>query len=532
VRKTNSSQGVLLLACLLLAVSGCRPAREPVQPEPVTPRPGGTLQLWIPAADILDPLFFDDVYEATVGDNLYDGLVSLDDNLAVIPDLAEEWKVSRDGRVYDFKIRSGVRFHDGSPLEIEDILFTFRRAMTLQSPVSVDEVLRRLVDDEFRGGVRHPRIYALDASTVRIVLRQPYPEFLKIVAMDQLQILPRRYFPANRRKIEPPFVGTGPFVLKERTPERVVIRRNKSYFLRPAYIDQVQFTLIPDLKPAQKVELFRNGRLDVMEAVNIPHPEQIVPLNHWIVKAELSTSFLVFNCSRPPTDNIFFRKAFIAAFDRQRFLSREFRGVKPTESILPPGMPGYQPISGRYRYNPNAAVVLLESSALAPDKLPLLDVLMASDDPDVAACFRQAGTVLGVRMQLRHVADWTEFTRQMDNGEYHVTQLVWTADTPIPEQFYQSLLSSKSSQNVARFKDEKIDSLIFRMYSEQNLNEKLNIIKTIEARVSEQAPYMPVENYIMNFIIHPRVQHARMSPFGLLSLNTRDLWIKESEKRR
>ena len=219
-----------------------------------------------------------------------------------------------------------------------------------------------------------------------------------------------------------------------------MLRRNEAYFTRPAHIDKVEFMLIPELKPAQKVDLFRQGRLDVMEAFNIPQPEKVLSPDHWIVKAELSTSFVVFNCRRPPTDNVYFRRAFVAAFDRQSFFKKAYRGVEPTESILPPGMPGYLPVSDSFRRNPGDAALLLERSGLAPEKLPTLDILMATDDPNLIECYRKVGESLGVRIQIRHVADWSQYSRQMDHGEFHVTQLVWAADTPIPEQFYQSLL--------------------------------------------------------------------------------------------
>ena len=530
--KKLHSIALLVLAILVPAAVSCQPARSPEPTLPAAPRPGGTLHLWLPAADTLDPLFLDDVYEASVSVNLFNGLVALDDNLAVVPGLAEEWTVSRDGRIYDFKLRRGVRFHDGSPLEVEDVLFTLRRAMSVGSPVSVNEILKRLVDEEYSQGQRNFRIYALDASTVRIVLRQPYPEFLKIMAMDQLRVVPRKSFPPDRPKTSPPYIGTGPFVLSQLTPGKIILRRNDSYYTRPAHIERVEFALITDLKPAQKVDLFRQGRLDVMEAFNIPQPEKVLSPDHWIVKAELSTSFVVFNCRRPPTDNVYFRRAFVAAFDRQTFFKKAYRGVEPTESILPPGMPGYVPVTDSFHRNPGDASLLLERSGLALEKLPPLDVLMATDDPNLIESYQKVGDLLGIRINIRHIADWSVYSRQMDRGEFNVTQLVWAADTPIPEQFYQSLLSSNSFQNVARYRDDKIDNLIYRMYFEQNLNERLTIIRTIESRVRDYVPYMPMENYILNYMIAPRVRDARMSPFGLLSLNLAELWIDEPGKQR
>ena len=84
--KKLHSVGSLVLAALVLGALSCQPARSPEPARPPAPRRGGTLHLWVPAADMLDPLFLDDVYEASVSVNLFNGLVALDDNLAVVPD--------------------------------------------------------------------------------------------------------------------------------------------------------------------------------------------------------------------------------------------------------------------------------------------------------------------------------------------------------------------------------------------------------------------------------------------------------------
>jgi len=517
----------LMAACgaLILLAGACRQT-EPRRPSPKNvPQRGGICRLIIPGVGTLDPLFVTDVYEATIIACVFNGLVRYDDNLNILPDLADEWRVSPDGRTYTFTIRPGVRFHDGTPLEIDDVLHTFRRCLTAVGPTAnCGVILARLIDQEYIDGRPSFRLRARDARTLEIVLRHGYPEFLKILAMDQLRIVPRRHFPPGR-KIEPPhIIGTGAFVLDVFQPDRVELKRNDQFHRPPPHLDRVRFTVSPEYSSSHNRRLFEAGQLDVLDAYSGTPDDGFMPQAQRLVQAQLTASMLVFNCRRPPTDDPSFRKAVALAFDRAAFLKHSHPMLKPTESILPARMFGFSPPSGRFGFDPSAAAMRLERSHRAAGEPPSLVYLDFQHDPHFFSQLTDAARRLDCSATRREVP-WTDFEAEIQRGNFHVTLMAWTADTPIPEQHLESMLHSNSRQNAAGYRDPVVDDLIARLYRESNLHTKLRIIQSIETRLQETVPLIPLESYVMTYLLQPHVRGARLNPFGICSLNLGEIWF-------
>jgi len=481
--------------------------------------------LVIPGVGTLDPLYVTDVYEATVIASLFDGLVRYDDALNVLPDLAEEWRVSSDGRVYTFTLRSGVRFHDGSPLEIDDVLHTFRRCLTAAGqPAGSGVILDRLIDQEYIEGRPSFRISARDTRTLEIVLRHAYPEFLKILAMDQLRIVPRRYFPPDRKVERPPFIGTGAFMLDVFQSDRIELKRNDHFHRSPPHLDRVRFTVSSEYSGSHNRRLFEAGQLDIMDAYAGTPNDGFMPQAQRLVQAQLTTSMLVFNCRRPPTDDPSFRRAVSLAFNRAEFLTHSHPTLKPTESFLPARMFGFSPPSGRFAFDPAAAAMYMERARHPGGEPPSLIYLDFLREPHFFSLMKDTAQRLGFSLTSRETP-WIDFQEEIRRGNFHVTIMAWTADSPIAEQYLENLLHSDSRQNVAGYRDPVVDDLIDRLYRESNLHAKLRIIQSIETRLQETVPMVPLESYVMTFLLQPHVRGTRLNPFGICSLNLGEIWF-------
>ncbi|HQF86503.1 MAG TPA: peptide ABC transporter substrate-binding protein [Acidobacteriota bacterium] len=530
-RSRLSRRGVwrvrMAAACggLILLGAACRQA-APGPPAPKSvPLRGGICRLVTPVVATLDPLYVTDVYEATIIACLFNGLVRYDDALNVLPDLAEEWRVSSDGRTYTFTLRSGVRFHDGSPLEIDDVLHTFRRCLTAGGqPASSGAILERLVDQEYIDGRPTFRISARDARTLEIVLRHAYPEFLKILAMDQLRIVPRRYFPPDRKVEQPPFIGTGAFMLDVFQTDRIELKRNDHFHRSPPHLDRVRFTVTSEYSSRHNRRLFEAGQLDVMDAYSGTPNDGFMPQAQRLIQAQLTTSMLVLNCRRPPTDDPSFRKAVSLAFDRTEYLTHSHPTLKPTESFLPARMFGFSPPSGRFAFDPSAAAMHLERSRHSGGETPTLIYLDFQREPQFFNLLTDTARRLGFSLACREIP-WAGFQEEIRRGDFNITIMAWTADTPIAEQYLESLLHSDSQQNVAGYRDPVVDDLIDRLYRESNLHAKLRIIQSIETRLQETVPLIPLESYVMTYLLQPHVRGARLNPFGICSLNLEEIWF-------
>lgn len=258
-----------------------------------------------------------DDYALLLGQNIFSKLVSLADDGGVLPEVAERWDASADGRTYTFYIRHGIRFHDGQPLTADDVRATFARiAESSNSQV----------------GQRVATVQASDASTVVITLKTPWAAFIPTLAWFGTSILPAHVYantawrgnPANMRPI-----GSGPFKFKSWEPgRRIVLEKNEDYFGQGPYVDALEYVITPSA--AAGVQLLLDGRTDYFVG---PAPVNMVPLLSRTPGIRVSTSpshgraYLAFNVRRAPFNDLRARRAVNLAIDRSRIIDRVLSGI-------------------------------------------------------------------------------------------------------------------------------------------------------------------------------------------------------------
>ncbi|MBD3272037.1 MAG: peptide-binding protein, partial [Elusimicrobia bacterium] len=203
-------------------------------------------------ASYLNPILATDTTSGSINDLVYNGLVQYDKNLVIVGDLAERWRVSRDGRTITFYLRKDVRWHDGEPFTARDVEFTYTKLIdpTVKTPYASKYLL-----------VKHFTV--IDAHTIRVQYGKPFAPALISWGMG---ILPEHIFrtgdfnthPANRKP-----VGTGPFKFSEwLTDQRIVLTANHEYFEGTPGFETYILRIIPD-QGVQFLEL-RNKTIDMM----------------------------------------------------------------------------------------------------------------------------------------------------------------------------------------------------------------------------------------------------------------------------
>jgi peptide/nickel transport system substrate-binding protein len=201
----------------------------------------------------LDPMRSNDSASQYAYNLIYDRLVTLDDRLQPAPAAAESWQVSPDGTAYTFRLRKGIRFHDGSPLTADDVKFSFDRILDPQNGSDKRSFVSMV-----------KQVEVVDPSTVRMRLEAPYAPFL---FQARQHIVPR----AAAEKLGDGFtrrpVGSGPFRFVEwQVNDRLVLARNEAYWLTRPHLDQVVLKPIPDRAVAASNLLA--GDVDVIEGVS------------------------------------------------------------------------------------------------------------------------------------------------------------------------------------------------------------------------------------------------------------------------
>jgi len=280
-----------------------------------------------------------DEYALLLGQNIFSKLVALADNGGVLPDVAERWEQSADGRTYTFHIRRDIRFHDGQPLTAEDVRATLAR-----------------IDESSNAELGHhlASVRAPDASTVVITLTAPWAAFIPTLGWYGTSILPARVYgngawrsnPANMRPI-----GSGPFRFKSWEPgRRIVLEKNPDYFGQGPYVDELEYVIAPS--PTAGVELLTGGRTDYLVG---RAPASMVPQLARTGGIRVSTSpsdartYLAFNMRRAPFNDLRARRAVNLAIDRRRIIDDVLSGIG-TPAI------GFYTPSVAWAYNPKATV--------------------------------------------------------------------------------------------------------------------------------------------------------------------------------
>ena len=236
-----SPQAAAPAAAAPVAASPKPAAASYVRPVEPKPKRGGTLR--IAAGTAATHLDLHQGAQLQLLSHLYSGLVRMDikDYSTVVPELAESWDISPDGKVYTFKLRRGVKFSDGSPFNAEDAEATFSRVV--KPPKGVASIFASdltVVD----------KVEAVDAQTVRFTLKHAWVPFLEFLAEEALVVYPKKALVENNydlRKVIAP--GTGPFKVKEaRVQERWLLERNSDFFdPELPYLDAIEILNVPEM---------------------------------------------------------------------------------------------------------------------------------------------------------------------------------------------------------------------------------------------------------------------------------------------
>ncbi len=509
---------------------GARPAADPV-----VPLHGGTFRMALESPASLDPAVTQDIYEATVTNQVFSGLVQWDADLNVTPDVAESWTISRDGLEYVFDLRHNARFQNGRQVTAQDFVYSFTRLFDpSQVPPGIIQDYLDKIDGvaEFTAGrADHVRgLTVPDPFTLVIRLRKPYTSFLSVLGMDQAKVVPREEVERmGAQAFGKHPVGSGPFRLASWDPQRdLVLVANREYFGAPAYLDSVVIYHYPQEQGDREKQEFYAGNLDAMEARESELPVLMSRGDYQVARRlELSMEFLGFNLHRAPFNDARVRQAVSMAVDREALGLAAGPGFHVPMGLLPPGMPGYTPESKILPEDPARARALLAQAGYGPGR-PLTFELYTSNRSRHAVVRDSVLTAswarVGVEVQLKNCS-WPELNRAVDGRTAPAFELTWIADLPDPDSFLFTLLSSDGVYNLFEYHNPTVDSLLAAGRDEVNVARRLGRYRDAERRILDEAPLIPLFNAMTMYAFQPNVRGVEMSPFGICSVPMEKIWF-------
>jgi peptide/nickel transport system substrate-binding protein len=474
--------------------------------------------------DMLDVNVGSSRYDRWVTASIYDQLLSMDRSGKIGPWLAESWTVSGDARVFTFKLKAGVEFHDGTPFNAQAVKFNFDRIM---NPETKSTSAIGLLGE-------YDKTEVVDPMTVRVSFKRPHPGFLPNLTDVTLGI----QSPAAMQKFGADYVrnpvGTGPFMFKEWVRrDRIVLVKNPKYnwgpvwarHKGPAYLDQVTIRMIPE--DGSRVAALEAGQLDGIGRVPPQNATQLRIDKRWtVVNAVLPGTgvILVVNGNRPPTNELPFRRALEHMMDvdeaaRIAYFAQYFphRG-----GILSTPNPFFLNTNKMYGYNPQRAEQLLEEAGWrrGPDGIRAKGGVRASlvyiGFPSIettrtmewmSANLRRIGVELTIR-ELETGA----IHRARQTGQHNLAHLTFIFLDP---GFLRTLFHSENAGggwNFVHAKDADVDRLLEQGQTEPDAAKRKGIYEAAQRRMMEQGFILPVVYQHQISAFKGSVQNAYMYP--------------------
>lgn len=492
-------------------------------PLPSPAHAGGTLHLPGSEPVSLDPAIAGDMNSHEYIGKIFSGLVTLDANLEVAPDIAERWDVNDDGTVYTFYLRHDVRFHDGKPVTARDFKYSIERscdpAVAGSAPVAssyLGDIVGAL--DKLNGRADDVRgVEVVDDYTLRITIDAPKSYFLSKLTYPTSYVLDQNNIEGSRDWTENPN-GTGPFRLVERSEDRIVLAANEDYYQGKPLLNEV----IYDLRGVSSINLYERGDLDVAGVGSADIDRVLDPNNplhsELVVVPSLDVWYVAFNTTMPPFDDVKVRQAFAYATNKTAIANIILsKMVTPATGILPPGLPGYDESFTGIPFDPDKALTLLEESSYgSADKLPPITFTVSGEggsDPVTEALVATWQETLGVEVQIRQVP-WGDFLQGLNERRYQMFSLGWVADYPDPENFLDILFHGQSDYNHSGYDDPEVNTWLEEARVEDNHDQRMALYNQVEARVVEDAVWIPIYHSVDYVLVKPYVKNFMVTPQG------------------
>ena len=559
----------LALACSLAVFSGsgCRPS---LSQQSVY---RSAFESDVPS---LDPIQIGDTQSHDVGHNIYSGLVryrpaidgenqSLSD---LVPDLAESWTTSADGKTYTFKLRQNVKFHNGRAFDASDVKYSIER---LANPKNASKGMWTLNGlaleglDAYQEACKAGKdahldsVKVIDKYTVSLTLQDVIPFALHVLAMSYYYVVPREEVEKWGDQFSLHAVGTGPYRLKEWKPnQKLTLVRNEQYFHGTPSIEELRFYIVPD----ENIRLlwFENGELEHLEPpipaasfdrilsdkkwnpmgnepirkierINDPAQSRIIKDREWTIQ------YIGMDTSSAPFNDKLVRKAFNYAINKRKIIDvvRNGRGI-PARGVLPNGFPGFKedrPIP--YPYDLKKAKELMAQAGWRdsngdgildkngkPFKMSFWhnqSAIYAMLGASVQADLRDLGIDIDVR-----ALEWASYIEKVKPkvgddgklipGEAKLFRFGWAADYPDPDNYLWTLFSSKNigQDNSTSYSNPVVDSLVDRARTMTDWSQREKLYHQAESQIVEDAPWIFLYTNVEYKLVQPYVLGQQMHP--------------------
>ena len=507
------------------------PARAQEGPEAAwSPADGLRLAGPVQGLSSLDPALSRDLDTNFIVRQIARGLVGYDTQLNPVPELAAAIDVSGDLRTYDVTIRGDAVFHDGRPVEAEDVAWSFARALNpesaggdpnaLAAPVYLRDIAG--ADDVLAGRATGLEgIEVIGPSRLRITLQEPSATFQMKLAAVPASILDRHQAVEGAAWWQA-INGSGPFSVQAIDATAFELAAVPAWRTGMPAVERVRVLLGADA--SQPENLYQAGEIDLVPDVLpqlvplIEDPASGVPIGAMIEVMRFSLAYIALGNQRPPLDDVHIRRALQRVFPVERFARAMFGDrVVPATGVLPPGMLGTTWGSVLPAQDVEAARAEIAASRYgAPEAVPAIPVY-AADIAPVEALRDLARDELGLVVEAVQV-NWYDFLAGLAAQRWDAYSLLWGADYPDPEALLWVLFGSDSAENYTGYRNAEFDAAIAAARREGRIEQRRARYAEAQRILVDDAAVIPLYMPRGYTLARPGMRHVPVTSMGLLGL--------------
>ncbi len=482
----------------------------------------------------LEPGNIEDGNSVFVQHQIYDRLIEFKPGTTeLVPALATEWTASDGGKVWTFKLRSGVKFHDGTEFDAQAVKFNVDRWWDADNEFGYREAGKTYAiwRNLFGGFKGSPESLLQDVTvegkdTVKFVLKQPFAIFPTALASGYFGIASPTAVKKAQANYGTPAsfaVGTGPFVYKEwRTGDRIVLNKNPNYW-KPGLPKSEQLLVRFITDPAARLVQLRAGTLDLTVDLT---PDQLAevrrdPNLEAVFRPSFNVGYLALNPGYEPLQKAEVRQAIAQAIKKQEIV-KAFWGElgEHTPHFTPPLQEEYQsPTVTESEYNPQQALQTLAQAGY-PNGFDLQLWYMPVSRPyfptpkPIAEAFAAELSAIGIRVNLQ-TKDWAAYLSDRNKSPgFQAFMLGWTGDYGDPDSFYYPHFGPGATADIGNWKNEELFQLLNQGRATQDKAERIKIYQQVDEILSKEAIRLPIVHSKPLLAKRKIVQGWTPSPLG------------------
>lgn len=482
----------------------------------------------------LDPAFARNMAIIWPCNQLFNGLVQLNDSLQVQPDIAKSWTISPDGLTYQFTLRNDVYFHkhinfgkDSTRVVVaSDFVYSFDRVLDEQLASPGTWVFQNVKEYQ-----------AVNDSVFQIQLSKPFPAFLSLLSMEYASVVPKEITEDKTIDFRSNPIGTGPYQFKIWEENvKLVLRKNTNYHEldekgnRLPYLESIAVTFLPD-KQSSYLQ-FIQGKIDFISGLDPSYKDDLLQANgklqekyqdkiNMLSGPYLNTEYLGFNMNDPLMKDVRIRKALNFGFDRRKLVAylRNGMGNGLVYGIVPSGLEGNIANDHSY-YNPKFAQQLVEEVKKETKKEVTITLSTNSTYLDIAEYLQREWEKIGVKVKV-DVMPPSTLRQSIATNKVGFFRASWIADYPDAEN-YLSLFYSKNftpnGPNYTHFKNSEFDQLYELAMQTVDTEERVKIYQKMDKIIAEEVPVIVLFYDKIARFSQKNVSNLGINPMNILNI--------------